>query len=313
MSEEKALDELEKELWQRAANNEGSIRADAYIGLSRIAFDKGKFKESRALCESARDIFEGEGKSQYQREIFDVSVGISKNYGELKLAGQAAKALGEAIEIAENIGIEEVDDLHRDQGRFFFDAGEYENSIAAHQRAIESTHKYFRDESVGIDYFNIAMGLYELGRYGESIDAYLISRQGFAADQEIASVADCDYRICGNYAKLEDAVQIEYYGRRALDFYTILSDYRKMWNLKYYFGIAAKALGELEKAGELFEEAKNLAHAMGWQEWEFLIAVEKECAYLCEANGMSDQAKEILRRIASVEEIVNVAVIHEAA
>ena len=67
------------------------------------------------------------------------------------------------------------------------------------------------------------------------------------------------------------------------------------------------------RGGDEDEEAKNLAHAMGWKEWEFLIAVEKECAYICEANGMSDQAKEILRRIASVEEIVNVAVIHEAA
>ena len=306
MSKEKALDELEKELWQRAANNAGSIRADAYIGLSRIAFDKGKFKESLALCESARDIFESEGKSQYQREIFEVSVGISKNYGELRLAGKAAQALGEAIAAAEVIGIEEVDDLYRDQGRYFFDAGEYENSIAAHQRALESTEQYFRDESLGIDYFNIAMGLYELGRYGESIEAYLKSRQGFAADKEIASVADCDYRICGNYAKLEDAVQIEYYGRRALDFYTILSDYRKIWNLKYYFGIAAKALGELEKAGELFEEAKNLAHAMGWQEWEFFIKVDKEIAYLFIANGFDQEAEKILRRIRSVEAIADV-------
>jgi len=306
VSKEKALDELEKELWQRAANNAGSIRADAYIGLSRIAFDKGKFKESLALCESARDIFESEGKSQYQREIFEVSVGISKNYGELRLAGKAAQALGEAIAAAEVIGIEEVDDLYRDQGRYFFDAGEYENSIAAHQRALESTEQYFRDESLGIDYFNIAMGLYELGRYGESIEAYLKSRQGFAADKEIASVADCDYRICGNYAKLEDAVQIEYYGRRALDFYTILSDYRKIWNLKYYFGIAAKALGELEKAGELFEEAKNLAHAMGWQEWEFFIKVDKEIAYLFIANGFDQEAEKILRRIRSVEAIADV-------
>ena len=49
MSEERALDEVSKELWQRAANNEVSIRADAYVALGRIAFDQGKFKESVAL------------------------------------------------------------------------------------------------------------------------------------------------------------------------------------------------------------------------------------------------------------------------
>jgi tetratricopeptide (TPR) repeat protein len=306
VSEEKALDELAKELWQRAANNEGSIRADAYIGLGRIAFDKSKFKESLALCEIAREIFESLGKSEYQREIFEVSVGISKNYGELKLAGKAAQALGEAIAAAEVIGIEEVDDLYRDQGRYFFDAGEYENSIAAHQRALESTEQYFRDESLGIDYFNIGMGLSELGRYEESIDAYLKSRQGFAADKEIAGVADCDYRICGNYAKLENAVQIEYYGQRALDFFTLTSEHRKMWNLHYFLGVGKRILGEIDSAGEHFRQAKDLALAMGWQEWEFFIKVDKEIAYLFIANGFDQEAEKILRRIRSVEAIADV-------
>ena len=64
MSEERALDEVSKELWQRAANNEGSIRADAYVALGRIAFDQGKFKESLAFCETAKEIFEQEGEDK---------------------------------------------------------------------------------------------------------------------------------------------------------------------------------------------------------------------------------------------------------
>ena len=54
MSEEQTIDELTKELWQRAANNEGTIRADAYVALGRMAFDQGKFKESLAFCETAK-------------------------------------------------------------------------------------------------------------------------------------------------------------------------------------------------------------------------------------------------------------------
>ena len=52
--------------------------------------------------------------------------------------------------------------------------------------------------------------------------------------------------------------------------------------------------------------------------WESPVIVEifaSRFIYKCHRNylQMSDQASEILRRIASAEEIVNVAVVHEAA
>ena len=85
MSEEQTIDELTKELWQRAANNEGTIRADAYVALGQMALDQGKFKESLAFCETAKEIFEQVGKSEYQREIFDVNQldlgAIAKSFG----------------------------------------------------------------------------------------------------------------------------------------------------------------------------------------------------------------------------------------
>ena len=164
VSQGKALDEVSKELWQRAANNEGSIRADAYVALGRIAFDQGKFKESVALCETAKEIFEQENESEYQREIFEVNIGLSRNYERLERRQDAAQALGNAIEAAKIIEIEELDDLLRDQGRHWFAEGQYENSIACHQEAIAMTEMFLREESYGIDYFNIGMGLYELGR-----------------------------------------------------------------------------------------------------------------------------------------------------
>ncbi len=125
MSEEQTIDELTKELWQRAANNEGTIRADAYVALGRMAFDQGKFKDSLAFCETAKEIFEQESASEYQREIFDVNMGISKNYEKLERSQEAAQAMGIAIEAAKVIEFEELDDLLRDQGRYWFSAGQY--------------------------------------------------------------------------------------------------------------------------------------------------------------------------------------------
>ena len=313
MSEEKALDEVSKELWQRAANNEGSIRADAYVALGRIAFDQGKFKESVALCETAKEIFEQVDVGEYQREIFEVNIGLSKNYERLERRQDAAQALGKAIEAAKVIEIEELDDLLRDQGRAWFAAGQYENSIACHQEAIAMTEMFLREESYGVDYFNIGMGLYELKRYEESKDAYLRSRAAFKAQDEIEEIVECDYRLTEVYVDLKDPVNIIHHGQRALDFFTVLGDDRKVWTLKYFLGIAHRLLGDLETASRLYDEARNLAVARGWKEWEFLIKADTAIADIYETNGQHEYAAEILRRVKSVQELAAKDVCDEAA
>lgn len=313
MSEEKTLDEITKELWQRAANNEGTIRADAYVALGRMAFDQGKFKESLAFCETAKEIFEQEGESEYQREIFDVNIGLSRNYEKLERSQDAAQALGKAIEAAKVIEIEELDDLLRDQGRYWFAAGYYENSIACHQEAIMQTEMFLREESFGIDYFNIGLGLFELGRYQESIDAYLKSRAAFKADDEITSVVDCEFRLAQNYAELKDPINVLHYGQRALDFFTVLNDHQKMWTLKYLLGCAHHILGENERSAQLLDDARSLAQAMGWREWEFLIKVDEELAKIYETNLMPEHAAEMRRRVATVKEIAAKDATDEAA
>jgi tetratricopeptide (TPR) repeat protein len=313
VSEERALDEVSKELWQRAANNEGSIRADAYVALGRIAFDQGKFKESVALCETAKEIFEQVDVSEYQREIFEVNIGLSKNYERLERKQDAAQALGKAIEAAKVIEIEELDDLLRDQGRAWFAAGQYENSIACHQEAIAMTEMFLREESYGVDYFNIGMGLYELGRSEESKDAYLRSRAAFKAQDDIEEIVECDYRLAEIYVDLKDPVNIIHHGQRALDFYMVLGDDRKAWTLKYFLGIAHRLLGDLETATRLYGEARNLAVALGWKEWEFLIKVDTAIADIYETNGMSEYAAEILRRVKSIQELAAKDVCDEVA
>ena len=313
MSEERALDEVSKELWQRAANNEGSIRADAYVALGRIAFDQGKFKESVALCETAKEIFEQVDVGEYQREIFEVNIGLSKNYERLERRQDAAQALGKAIEAAKVIEIEELDDLLRDQGRAWFAAGQYENSIACHQEAISMTEMFLREESYGVDYFNIGMGLYELKQYEESKDAYLRSRAAFKAQDEIEETVECDYRLSEIYIELKDPVNIIHHGQRALDFFTVLGDDRKVWTLKYFLGIAHRLLGDLETASRLYGEARNLAVAMGWKEWEFLIKVDTAIADIYETNGQSEHAAEILRRVKGIQELAAKDVCDDAA
>ena len=175
------------------------------------------------------------------------------------------------------------------------------------------TEMFLREESYGVDYFNIGMGLYELGRFDESKDAYLRSRAAFKAQEDIEEIVECDYRLAEIYVELKDPVNIIHHGQRALDFFTVLGDDRKVWTLKYFLGIANRLLGELETASRLYDEARNLAVAMGWKEWEFLIKVDTAIADIYETNGMSEHAVEILRRVKSVQELAAKDVCDEAA
>ena len=76
-----------------------------------------------------------------------------------------------------------------------------------------------------------------------------------------------------------------------------------MWTLKYLLGCAHHLLADNESAGQLLDEARNLAQAMGWKEWEFLIKVDEELAKIYEANLMHAQAAEMRRRVASIKDI----------
>ena len=57
MSKEGKLDE--KELWKKIPSTEGVDLADTFVELSNLAYDRGDHKAALALCQSAREIYEG--------------------------------------------------------------------------------------------------------------------------------------------------------------------------------------------------------------------------------------------------------------
>ena len=313
MSEEQPIEDNEKELWERVAREEGFGRADSYIALARIAYNKGKFKESIAMCETARDYFENNEASERQHEILDVNVGISKNYEGLNNAAEAAEALDKAVAAARILEIETLDDLLRDQGRHWFSANEYEKSLACHQEAMEISGLHLQESSAGIDYLNIGMCFRQLRRLPEAIEVLRKAREYFKAENEPGWVVTVDGELTEVYIELGNPVEILYYGQRALDFHTLLRSYRHMWFLKYYLGIAHRLLGEDDEAIVLFEEARELSIEMGNQEWAFLIKVDKEVAQIFVSCGRLSEADEIFRRIKSIEEIVESETVIEAA
>ena len=313
MSEEQPIEDNEKELWERVAREEGFGRADSYVALARIAYNKGKFKESIAMCEIAREYFENNEASERQHEILDINIGISKNYEELNKTAEAAEALERAVAAARVLESENLDDLLRDLGRHWYSASEYEKSLACHQEAMEISGLHLKDTSAGVDYLNIGMTFKSLKRYPEAIESLRKAREIFKEEEEPRWIVTCDCELTEVYIELANPVEIQYYAQRALDYHTVIQNHRHMWWLKYYLGIAHRLLGEDDEAIDLFEDAKGLALAMGYQEWEFLIKIEKEMAEMFLVRGRVAEANEIFRRIKSVEEIVKSETVHDAA
>lgn len=313
MSEEQPVEEVENELWERVAQDEGSMRADSYVALARIAYTKGNFKESIAMCEVAREYFENNDAGDHQQEILDASVGISKSYEGLNKPLETAQALDKAIMVARTLELDTLDEMLRDQGRSWYSASEYEKSLVCHQEAIEISKALLKEVSSGVDYLNLGMCFRQLRRFPEAIEVLRLAREYFKEDEEPSWVITVDGELTEVYVELENPVEIMYYGQRALDFHSLLRNYRHVWLLQYYLGVAHRLLGQDAEAIELFISAKDLSIEMGYQEWEFLIKVEKERAEMSLVAGKVSEANEIFRRIESVREIVKSETVVEPA
>ena len=94
MSDEEQFsqDELEQDLWQEVRQREGADRAKAITALSRILWNRNKYKESLAFCESARDLYLEAGRENYLDELTDVNFGIMNNLDMLNRSREAAEA-----------------------------------------------------------------------------------------------------------------------------------------------------------------------------------------------------------------------------
>ena len=313
MNRENSQEQMEKELWQQVAESEGAKRAEAYFYLSRISFEKGKFKDSLAMCETARELFETEVGNDYRLELYEVNMAASRIHVELGQRLEAAEALGKAIEAAKGFDIELVPDLLRDQGRHFYSADEFEKSMHCHHQAIALTDQLAQDRSLGIDYLNIGMCLHQLQQLHDAVEKLKQARRYFKEDKDFDDLAFCDGEIAEIYVELAYGPHILKYGQRALDFFTTVRDYRRMWWLQYYIGIAWRIQDDQDLALEHLEAAKELAHEQGRQPWEFFVKVEKEIAEILIIKGRVHEGQEILRRIRSVEGITESEATHEAA
>ncbi len=294
----------EKELWKKIPLTQGEDRADTYVQLSHLAFDRGDHTASLALCQSAREIYEGLTTYVAAKQLLHVYEGITWSLRRLERDAEAAQVALDAVKLVNEDDPAAATEMFRDAGRFYYDAQEFQKSLDCHLKALKDVDPDLSDISLGIDYFNCGSSLQGLEKYEESIPYLLTSRTHFKKAKDPERVYMSDACLAVAYTKTGDAIEAMHFAQKALDFaVTAQNQYFETWS-RFRMGCAKVLIGEFESAEEELRTSLSMNANGCHQDWDLAFEAETEIANLYAALGREEEAAEINRRLANLKEII---------
>jgi len=295
----------EKELWQRIPNTEGTERAETFVALSHIAYDRGDHKAALALCESAREIYEQLGAEASTSALMHVYEGITWSLRKLDRDEEAAELALHAVDILKENNPMEAADMMRDAGRFYFAAEKYEKSLQCHKSAIAEVDPDTTELTMGIDSYNCGFALVRMKRYAECLPYLLAARSYLKKAKEPEKVYYCDEYLAVAYIELNNGVEAITHAQKCLDFAkSAQNECLETW-ARYRLGCAQVLIGEINEGEDNLRQALDTNVHSGNTDWELAIELETEIANILVIKGRVAEANEIKRRIATIEETMN--------
>ena len=302
MSKENKPDE--KELWKKIPSTQGADRADAYIELSHLAYDRGDHKAALALCQSAREIYEGLTTYVGTSQLLHVYEGITWSLRRLDRDAEAAQVALDAVALLNEEDPLAATEMFRDAGRFYYAAGEYEKSLECHNKAIADCNPDMTDTNMGCDEYNCGSTLVQLKRYAEALPHLLAARGYFKKSKEPERIFYCDEYITVCYIELNNSVEAINYAQKTLDFaVTAQKRVLETW-ARYRMGCAKVLIGELDQAEEELREALSMNASSSDVDWDLAVEVELEIVKILITKGRVAEADEITRRLAILKDIL---------
>ena len=302
MSKENKPDE--KELWKKIPSTQGADRAEAYVELSHLAYDRGDHKAALALCQSAREIYEGLTTFVGTSQLLHVYEGITWSLRRLDRDAEAAQVALDAVALLNEEDPLAATEMFRDAGRFYYAAGEYEKSLECHNKAIADCNPDMTDTNMGCDEYNCGSTLVQLKRYAEALPHLLAARGYFKKSKEPERIFYCDEYITVCYIELNNSVEAINFAQKTLDFaVTAQKRVLEMW-ARYRMGCAKVLLGELDEAEEELREALSMNASSNDVDWDLAVEVELEIVKILITKGRVAEADEITRRLANLRDIL---------
>jgi tetratricopeptide (TPR) repeat protein len=294
----------EKELWKKIPSTQGAERADAYIELSHLAYDRGDHKAALALCQSAREIYEGLTTYVGTSQLLHVYEGITWSLRRLDRDAEAAQVALDAVVLLNDEDPLAATEMFRDAGRFYYAAGEYEKSLECHNKAIADCNPDMTDTNMGCDEYNCGSTLVQLKRYAEALPHLLAARGYFKKSKEPERIFYCDEYLTVCYIELNNSVEAINYAQKTLDFaVTAQKRVLETW-ARYRMGCAKVLIGELDVAEEELREALSMNASSNDVDWDLAVEVELEIVKILITKGRVAEADEITRRLANLRDIL---------
>ncbi len=292
----------EDELWVRIKETEGAERVDTLLSLSYIAIHREDHKECLALCESARDLYESLGAEANTATLAHIYNGIGWSLKYLNRPIEAAHATERAVDLYREIGSGEVVNALRNEASCWHDAKDYEKSLEYYRKALAEPNTETIDFNVGRDYYYCATTLIKLKKWQEALDNFLTARKIFQKDHEPMEVAFCDEEIAYCYNRLNNGTEAEHYARKALDFAVTADCNERLFWAKIRLGNAYKVQERYEIALDTFREGLAIILKSDSPNWYHIVGVEDLIATVLTAQGKTEEADEITRRLATLKE-----------
>ena len=302
MSKENKPDE--KELWKKIPSIQGADRAEAYVELSHLAYDRGDHKAALALCQSAREIYEGLTTYVGTSQLLHVYEGITWSLRRLDRDAEAAQVALDAVALLTEEDPLAATEMFRDAGRFYYAAGEYVKSLECHNKAIADCNPDMTDTNMGCDEYNCGSTLVQLKRYAEALPHLLAARGYFKKSKEPERIFYCDEYLTVCYIELNNSVEAINYAQKTLDF-AVTGQKRVLetW-ARYRMGCAKVLIGELDVAEEELREALSMNASSNDVDWDLAVEVELEIVKILITKGRVAEADEITRRLANLRDIL---------
>ena len=302
MSKENKPDE--KELWRKIPSTQGADRAEAYVELSHLAYDRGDHKAALALCQSAREIYEGLTTFVGTSQLLHVYEGITWSLRRLDRDAEAAQVALDAVVLLKDEDPAAATEMFRDAGRFYYAAGEFEKSLECHNMAIAECNPDMSDTNLGCDEYNCGSALVQLKRYAEALPHLLAARGYFKISKEPERIFYCDEYLTVCYIELNNSIEAINYAQKTLDFaVTAQKRVLETW-ARYRIGCAKILIGELDEAEEELRQALSMNASSNDVDWDLALEVEQEIVKILITKGRITEATEITRRLQNLREIL---------
>ena len=302
MSRENKPDE--KELWKLIPSTQGADRAETYVQLSHLAYDRGDHKAALALCQSAREIYESLKDFVGTSAMLHVYEGITWSLRRLDRDEEAAYVALDAVTLLKEDDPAAATEMFRDAGRFFYAAGEFQKALDCHELALSEVDPDLSDVTIGTDYCNCGGSLVRLDKYAEAIPYLLTSREYFKKAKDPERVYFTDEFLTIAYTELKNGVEATTYAQKCLDFaITAQNHYFETW-ARYRLGCAQVLIGELDDAVDQLRQAITMNTNANSPDWDLAFDAETEVANILVSKGCVEEADEIFRRLKNLKEII---------